>query len=159
MSIGALAGLTTVMLVLYFGLTRVVLAMSRDGLLPKPMAKVNAKTQTPVPLILGSGVFIALIAGLFPIGKVAELVNLGTLAAFFLVCASVIVLRRTRPDLKRPFRTPAVPLVPLLGMLFCGFLMTGLPAATWQAFFIWCAVGLAIYFLYSRSRSELARQV
>lgn len=158
-SIGALAGLTTVMLVLYFGLTRVVLAMSRDGLLPKPMAKLNAKTQTPVPLILGSGVFIALIAGLFPIGKVAELVNLGTLAAFFLVCASVIVLRRTRPDLKRPFRTPAVPLVPLLGMLFCGFLMTGLPAATWQAFFIWCAVGLAIYFLYSRSRSELARQV
>ena len=158
-SIGALAGLTTVMLVLYFGLTRVVLAMSRDGLLPKPMGKVNTKTQTPVPLILGSGVFIALIAGLFPIGKVAELVNLGTLAAFFLVCASVIVLRRTRPDLKRPFRTPAVPLVPLLGMLFCGFLMTGLPAATWQAFFIWCAVGLAIYFLYSRSRSELARQV
>ena len=157
-AVGALAGLTTVMLVLYFGLTRVVLAMSRDGLLPRPMARVNAKTQTPVPLILGAGVFIALIAGLFPIGKVAELVNLGTLAAFFLVCASVIVLRRTRPDLERPFRTPAVPLVPLLGMLFCGFLMTGLPAATWQAFFVWCAIGLAIYFLYSRSRCELARQ-
>ena len=157
-SIGALAGLTTVMLVLFFGLTRVVLAMSRDGLLPRSMARVHAKTQTPVPLILGSGVFIALIAGLFPIGKIAELVNLGTLAAFFLVCASVIVLRRTRPDLKRPFRTPAVPLVPLLGMLFCSFLMLGLPTATWQAFFIWCAIGLVIYFLYSRSRSELARQ-
>ncbi len=101
-SIGALAGITTVMLVLYFGLTRVVLAMSRDGLLPKPMAKVNPKTQTPVRLILGSGVVIALIAGLSPIGKVAQLVNLGTLAAFFMVCASVIVLRKTRPNSSAP---------------------------------------------------------
>jgi APA family basic amino acid/polyamine antiporter len=157
-SIGALAGITTVMLVLYFGLTRVVLAMSRDGLLPKPMAKVNPKTQTPVQLILGSGVAIALIAGLSPIGRVAQLVNLGTLAAFFMVCASVIVLRKTRPELKRPFRTPLVPLVPLLGMGFCGFLMAGLPAITWEAFLIWSAAGLAIYFIYSRTNSELAHQ-
>jgi len=155
-SIGALAGITTVMLVLYFGLTRVVLAMSRDGLLPKPMARLNPKTQTPVRLILGSGVVIALIAGLSPIGKVAQLVNLGTLAAFFMVCASVIVLRKTRPELKRPFRTPLVPLVPLLGMGFCAFLMAGLPAITWKAFFIWSAVGLAVYFVYSRSHSQLA---
>jgi len=157
-SIGALAGITTVMLVLYFGLTRVVLAMSRDGLLPKAMAAVNPKTQTPVHLILGSGVVIALIAGLSPIGKVAQLVNLGTLAAFFMVCASVIVLRKTRPELKRPFRTPLVPLVPLLGMGFCAFLMAGLPAITWEAFFIWSAVGLAIYFVYSRTHSGLAEQ-
>jgi basic amino acid/polyamine antiporter, APA family len=157
-SIGALAGITTVMLVLYFGLTRVVLAMSRDGLLPKPMAKVNPKTQTPVRLILGSGVIIALIAGLSPIGKVAQLVNLGTLAAFFMVCASVIVLRKTRAELKRPFRTPWVPLVPLLGMGFCAFLMAGLPEITWKAFLIWSAVGLSVYFLYSRSRSQLAEQ-
>jgi basic amino acid/polyamine antiporter, APA family len=157
-SIGALAGITTVMLVLYFGLTRVVLAMSRDGLLPKPMAKVNPKTQTPVRLILGSGVIIALIAGLSPIGKVAQLVNLGTLAAFFMVCASVIVLRKTRAELKRPFRTPWVPLVPLLGMGFCAFLMAGLPAITWEAFLIWSAVGLSVYFMYSRSRSQLAGQ-
>src|SRR6202046_296291 len=157
-SIGALAGITTVMLVLYFGLTRVVLAMSRDGLLPKPMAKVNPKTQTPVRLILGSGVIIALIAGLSPIGKVAQLVNLGTLAAFFMVCARVVVLRKTRPELKRPFRTPLVPLVPLLGMAFCAFLMSGLPSITWEAFFIWSAVGLAIYFAYSRIHSELAAQ-
>jgi len=155
-SIGALAGITTVMLVLYFGLTRVVLAMSRDGLLPKPMALVNPKTQTPVRLILASGVAIALIAGLSPIGKVAQLVNLGTLAAFFMVCASVIVLRKTRPELKRPFRTPFVPLVPLLGMASCGFLMWQLPAITWEAFFIWSAIGLALFFLYSRSHSELA---
>ena len=157
-SIGALAGITTVMLVLYFGLTRVVLAMSRDGLLPKPMARVNPKTQTPVRLILGSGVAIALIAGLSPIGKVAQLVNLGTLAAFFMVCASVIVLRKTRPDLKRPFRTPLVPLVPLLGMAFCAFLMAGLPPITWKAFFVWSAFGLALYFSYSRSHSALAVQ-
>jgi APA family basic amino acid/polyamine antiporter len=155
-SIGALAGITTVMLVLYYGLTRVVLAMSRDGLLPKPMAKVNPKTQTPVRLILGAGVVIALIAGLFPIGKVADLVNLGTLAAFFLVCGSVIVLRKTRPDLKRPFRTPLVPLVPVLGMGFCVFLMAGLPAITWIGFAIWSAFGLVVFFLYSRSHSELA---
>jgi len=155
-SIGALAGITTVMLVLYFGLTRVVMAMARDGLLPKPMSAVNPKTQTPVRLILGSGVVIALIAGLFPIGKVAELVNLGTLAAFFLVCASVIVLRKTRPELKRPFRTPLVPLVPLLGMGFCAFLMAGLPAITWEWFAGWSTVGLVVFFLYSRSHSELA---
>jgi APA family basic amino acid/polyamine antiporter len=157
-SIGALAGITTVMLVLYFGLTRVILAMSRDGLLPTLMARINPKTQTPVRLILGSGVVIALIAGLSPIGKVAELVNLGTLAAFFLVCASVIVLRKTRPELKRPFRTPWVPLVPLLGMGFCGFLMAGLPTITWIGFAIWSAVGLGIFFLYSRSHSQLAQQ-
>jgi APA family basic amino acid/polyamine antiporter len=155
-SIGALAGITTVMLVLYFGLTRIVMAMARDGLLPKPMAVINPKTQTPVRLIVGSGVVIALIAGLFPIGKVAELVNLGTLAAFFLVCASVIVLRRTRPDLKRPFRTPLVPLVPILGMLFCGFLMYKLPTLAWIGFVIWSAFGLVLYFVYSRSHSELA---
>ncbi len=88
----------------------------------------------------------------------AQLVNLGTLAAFFMVCASVIVLRKTRPELKRPFRTPWVPLVPLLGMGFCAFLMAGLPAITWQAFFIWSAIGLATFFLYSRSHSELAEQ-
>lgn len=158
-SVGALAGLTTVMLVLYYGLTRVVLAMSRDGLLPKPLARVNARTQTPVPLILGAGVFIALAAGLTPINKVAELVNLGTLAAFLLVCASVIVLRRTRPHLERPFRTPWVPAVPILGMLFCGFLMAGLPLVTWEAFFAWCAIGLAVYFLYSHHRCDLAQQL
>jgi APA family basic amino acid/polyamine antiporter len=157
-SIGALAGITTVMLVLYFGLTRVVLAMSRDGLLPTPMARVNPKTQTPVRLIMGAGLLIALVAGLSPIGKVAQLVNLGTLSAFFLVCASVIVLRRTRPELKRPFRTPWVPLVPILGMGFCAFLMAGLPAITWKAFFIWSGAGLAIYFLYSYRHSELAEQ-
>ncbi|HEX4896202.1 MAG TPA: amino acid permease [Solimonas sp.] len=154
---GAIFGITTVMLVLYYGLTRVVLAMSRDGLLPEGMAAVHPKTQTPVKLILGSGVVIALIAGLLPIGKVAELVNLGTLGAFFLVCASVIVLRKTRPNLHRPFRTPLVPLLPILGMGFCGWLMVSLPVATWIAFGVWMALGLTIYFSYSYRHSELAR--
>ena len=153
---GAIFGITTVMLVLYYALTRVVLAMSRDGLLPKAMAAVHPVRQTPVKLILGSGVLIAFIAGFFPIGKVAELVNLGTLGAFFLVCLSVIILRRTRPDLKRPFRTPLVPLIPILGMGFCAWLMASLPSATWFAFSIWMTLGLLTYFLYSRRRSVLA---
>lgn len=153
---GAIFGITTVMLVLYYGLTRVVLAMSRDGLLPSPMASVHPKTLTPVKLIMGSGVVIALIAGLSPIGKVAELVNLGTLGAFFLVCVSVMVLRKTRPDMLRPFRTPLVPLVPLLGMAFCAWLMVSLPMLTWIAFVIWMSLGLTIYLLYSRHHSALA---
>jgi len=158
-SVGALAGITTVMLVLYYGLTRIVLAMSRDGLLPQPLARVHPRTRTPVRLILGAGAAIALIAGLSPIGKVAELVNLGTLAAFFLVCLSVIILRRTRPALQRPFRTPWVPLVPLLGMAFCGYLMYSLPLLTWEAFLVWFAVGLSIYFLYSYRHSTLTQDV
>lgn len=153
---GAIFGITTVMLVLYYGLTRVVLAMSRDGLLPAALARVNPKTQTPIRLILGSGVFIALVAGLFPIGRVAELVNLGTLGAFFLVCASVLVMRRTRPDMPRPFRVPLVPVVPVLGMAFCGWLMISLPLATWIAFTVWFALGLGVYFLYSRRHSAMA---
>lgn len=155
---GAIAGITTVMLVLYYGLTRVVLAMSRDGLLPSGMSAVNPKTQTPVRLILGSGVVIALVAGLSPIGRVAELVNMGTLSAFFMVCASVIVLRRTRPDLPRPFKTPLVPLFPILGMLFCGYLMWSLPLVTWKAFGVWFTIGILIYFAYSRSHSSLAQR-
>ena len=154
---GAIFGITTVMLVLYYGLTRIVLALSRDGLLPAGMSQIHPKTQTPVKLILGSGVVIALIAGFSPIGKVAELVNLGTLGAFFLVCLSVILLRKSRPALVRPFRVPMVPLIPILGMLFCGYLMVSLPMITWVAFVIWMAFGLATYFLYSHSHSSLAK--
>ena len=100
---------------------------------------------------------IALIAGFFPIGKVAELVNLGTLGAFFLVCLSVILLRKSRPALLRPFRVPMVPLIPILGMGFCGWLMISLPLITWKAFVIWMSVGLVLYFVYSNSHSTLAK--
>jgi len=152
---GAIAGLTTVMLVLYYGLTRVFLAMSRDGLLPPVFSAVNKKTQTPVRVIIASGILIASVAGFTPIGKVAELVNIGTLAAFVLVCGGVILLRRTKPDLKRPFKTPASPLVPLLGIAFCLYLMAALPAETWWRFVVWMATGIVIYFGYSRAHSTL----
>jgi APA family basic amino acid/polyamine antiporter len=155
---GAIAGLTTVMLVLYYGLTRVFLAISRDGLLPPVFAAVHPRTKTPVRVILASGVIMAAIAGLTPIHDVAELVNIGTLFAFVVVCAGVIVLRVTNPDMPRPFRAPFSPLVPLLGIAFCGYLMVSLPLVTWLRFFIWMAVGMVIFFAYSRRRSLLAQQ-
>jgi len=153
---GAIAGLTTVMLVLYYGLTRVFLAMSRDGLLPPVFSVIHPKSHTPVRVILVSGTLIAAIAGFTPIGDVAELVNIGTLAAFVLVCGGVIILRSTRPDLPRPFRTPMSPLIPLLGIAFCLYLMTRLPEVTWLRFVIWLAIGLLVYFGYSRKHSVLA---
>jgi APA family basic amino acid/polyamine antiporter len=153
---GAIAGLTTVMLVLYYGLTRVFLAMSRDGLLPPLFARVNQRTHTPIRVILASGLLMSAVAGLTPIGEVAELVNIGTLAAFFLVCIGVVSLRYTHPDLPRPFKTPWSPVVPLLGAASCLFLMANLPLVTWLRFGIWLLLGLVIYFLYSRQHSLLA---
>lgn len=153
---GAIAGLTTVMLVLYYALTRIFLAMSRDGLLPPIFAQVNKTTQTPVRIIITSGILMAAIAGLTPIGHVAELVNIGTLAAFVLVCAGVIILRYKQPDLPRPFKTPFSPLIPLLGMAFCIYLMISLPLITWLRFIIWLMIGMIIYFVYSRHHSQLA---
>lgn len=154
---GAIAGLTTVMLVLFYGLTRIFLAMARDGLLPSMFAAVHTGTRTPVRIILVSGVCMAGIAGFLPIGVVAELVNIGTLAAFVLVCGGVIYLRYTQPELPRPFKTPLSPLIPLLGMMSCTYLMYSLPAATWARFLLWMGLGLLIYFLYSRRHSVLAR--
>ncbi|HJX16832.1 MAG TPA: amino acid permease [Acidiferrobacterales bacterium] len=154
---GAIAGLTTVMLVLYYGLTRVFLAMSRDGMLPPLFSAINKSTHTPVRVIMASGVLIAAIAGFTPIGDVAELVNIGTLAAFVLVCAGVIHLRYTRPDLKRPFRTPFGSVTPLLGIVFCVYLMLSLPPVTWMRFGVWLALGAVIYFTYSRTHSTLNR--
>jgi len=153
---GAIAGLTTVMLVLYYGLTRVFLAMSRDGLLPPIFARVHPRTATPVRVILISGLLMAAIAGFTPIGQVAELVNIGTLAAFFLVCLGVIWLRYTHPDLPRPFRTPWSPLIPLLGAAACLYLALQLPLITWLRFGLWLVLGLVIYFAYSRRHSALA---
>ena len=154
---GAIAGLTTVMLVLYYGLTRVFLAMSRDGLLPPVFSAVNRSTRTPIRVIMVSGILIAAIAGFTPINDVAELVNIGTLAAFVLVCGGVMALRYTQPDVPRPFRTPFSPLIPLLGMASCMYLMAQLPAVTWWRFAIWLAIGVVVYFAYSRSHSSLAQ--
>ncbi|MDD2723578.1 MAG: amino acid permease [Methylovulum sp.] len=156
-STGVIAGLTTVMLVLYYGLTRIIYAMSRDGLLSPFFSQVHEKTQTPVRVIVLCGVLISLIAGLIPLGELAELVNIGTLAAFVLVCFGAIVLRITQPDLPRPFRTPFSPLLPVLGMLSCGALMAFLPAITWLRFVVWLVIGLIVYFVYSIHNSKLAK--
>jgi len=155
-AVGAIAGLTTVMLVLYYGLTRVFLAMSRDGLLPPLFSNVHPRTGTPVRVILVSGILIAVIAGFTSIDEVAELVNIGTLGAFLLVCIGVVTLRYTHPDLPRPFRTPFSPIFPALGGLFCLYLMLSLPEITWLRFLVWLAIGLIVYFGYSRAHSELA---
>ncbi len=156
-STGVIAGLTTVMLVLYYGLTRIVFAMSRDGLLSPFFNQVNTTTQTPVRVIVICGITIALIAGFIPLGDLAELVNIGTLAAFVLVCFGVIMLRINKPELARPFRTPFGYLFPVLGMLSCSALMSFLPALTWLRFVVWLGLGLLFYFSYSIRYSKLAQ--
>ena len=156
-STGVIAGLTTVMLVVYYGLTRIIFAMSRDGLLSPLFSKVNKTTQTPIRVIVLCGFIMSMIAGFVPLGELAELVNIGTLAAFVLVCFGVIVLRITQPNLKRPFRSPFSPLFPVLGMLSCGALMAFLPGITWLRFIIWLIIGLIVYFVYSMENSKLAK--
>jgi APA family basic amino acid/polyamine antiporter len=152
---GAIAGLTTVMLVMYYGLTRICLAITRDGLLPASFASINPRTQTPIKIILSSGLIIAIIAGLVPIGAAAELVNIGTLSAFTLVCGGVIALRWLQPELLRPFKLPWNPLIPLLGVIFCFYLMINLAVFTWISFVIWSSIGLVVYFAYGYKGSKL----
>lgn len=157
-STGVIAGLTTVMLVLYYGLTRIIFAMSRDGLLSPFFAEVNHKTHTPVRVIVLTGLIMSVAAGLLPLGALAELVNIGTLAAFVLVCLGVIVLRIRQPHLHRPFKNPFNPLFPILGMLSCGGLMAFLPSQTWLRFVVWLTLGLIVYFTYSVRHSKLANK-
>lgn len=152
---GVIAGLTTVMLVLYYGLTRILLSMSTDGLLPKFFSTVDKKTHTPVKNTVVCGIVMAVTAGVLPLGLLAELVNIGTLAAFVLVCAGVIVLRQTKPKMKRPFKMPFGILLPVLGILSCGALIIFLPLMTQLRFLGWLAIGLLIYFMYSRKHSRV----
>ena len=156
-STGVIAGLTTVMLVLYYGLTRIIFAMSRDGLFSPFFSKVNPKTHTPIRVIVLCGIIMATAAGFIPLGELAELVNIGTLAAFVLVCLGVLVLRITKPEMKRPFRSPFSPIFPVLGMLSCSALMAFLPAITWLRFVIWLVIGLMVYFSFSVHHSKLAK--
>ncbi|MCX6739346.1 MAG: amino acid permease [Candidatus Parcubacteria bacterium] len=152
---GAIAGITTVMLVCYYGLTRIIFAMGRDGLLPVFLSKINKTTQTPIWAITISGLFISLTAGLVPLGELAELVNIGTLLAFFVVCIGVIVLRIRRPEMRRPFKIPFGWTIPVLGALSVAGLGYFLSGATWTRFFIWQGIGLLIYFGYSIGHSKL----
>jgi APA family basic amino acid/polyamine antiporter len=155
-NIGAIAGLSSVVLVMMMGQARVFYAMSRDGLLPRAFGKVHPRFRTPYITTIVTGIVAALVAGFFPIGLLGELVSIGTLLAFVIVCASIIVLRRTRPDLPRPFRTPLVPLVPILGILVCFGMMAFLPSDTWIRLIVWMGVGFVIYFAYGKSHARTA---
>ncbi len=157
-AVGVIAGLITVMLVLYYGLTRIIFAMARDGLLPPVFGHVHPRTRTPVPTIVFVGVVCALLAGFVPLGELAELVNIGTLFAFVMVCVGVLVLRGTQPALHRPFRMPWHPFIPLAGALSCTALMSFLPAITWGRFVVWLALGVVFYFAYSVRHSTLDAQ-
>ena len=153
--LGAVLGLASVILVMLLGQSRVFYSMSRDGLLPPWVGKIHPKTRTPIYTQLLVGVFAAIFGGLFPIQILGELVSIGTLLAFVLVCGGIIVLRKTRPDLERPFRTPWVPLIPILGVVSCLGLMATLPLDTWLRLFIWMVIGFGVYFGYGRRHSKL----
>ncbi len=153
-SVGALAGMTTVMLVMLFGQSRIFFAMSRDGLLPKFFSEVNPHTHTPTKSILFIGIITACVAGLFPLATVAELVNMGTLVAFAIVALGVLILRKKQPELKRPFRCPAVPYVPVLCIGSCGFLILHLKPIAHLMFLVWLCLGLVVYFMYGMRNSE-----
>jgi APA family basic amino acid/polyamine antiporter len=156
-SFGAAVGLTTVCMILLLGQTRVFFAMSRDGLLPRFFSQVHPRFKTPHRPTILLGVIIAILAGFTSLSELAELVNIGTLFAFVVVAIGVIILRRTRPDLHRAFRTPWVPFLPILSVLASLWLMLNLPAETWLRFGIWMVIGFFVYFLYGRSHSRLGR--
>ncbi len=152
---GAVAGLTTVVMTLLIGAVRVLFAMSRDGLLPTGFAHTNPKTGTPVRITLTIGAMVAVIAGFTPIDKLEEMVNIGTLTAFMLVSIAVPILRRTRPDLERPFKVPFSPYLPILAALVCFYLMLNLTVETWLRFLVWMVIGFAIYFGYGQRHSRV----
>jgi basic amino acid/polyamine antiporter, APA family len=152
--ISALFGLFSTILVQLLGQTRIFFSMSRDGLLPEVFGRVHPRFRTPYLSTILVGLVVAATAGLLPIGVLSQLVSIGSLLAFVLVCIGVLVLRRTAPDVRRPFRTPGVPWVPVLGALICIVQMVSLPRSTWERLIIWMAAGLVIYFLYGRSRAR-----
>jgi APA family basic amino acid/polyamine antiporter len=154
--LGALVAIASVVLTIFYGQTRIMFAMCRDGLLPRGFAKLTAR-KTPIYITLVFGTLAGCLTAFVPLSDLAELVNIGTLFAFLLVNVGVVVLRRTAPDLERGFRVPLVPLFPLIGAALCIFLMTYLEALTWVRFAIWLAVGMAIYVAYGRTHSRLQR--
>lgn len=157
-SVGAICGITSVLLVMMYGSTRLFYSLSRDGLLPKAFSQVSGKSGAPTKSIVWVFVITALVAGFLPIGRVAELVNIGTLAAFIIVSLSVILLRKSRPDLERPFKVPFVPVIPILAIAFCLFLIIQLPIFTKIAFVVWISIGFVVYVLYGYKHSSLNEQ-
>lgn len=157
-SVGAMCGITSVLLVMMFGQTRIFFAMSRDGLLPKALGAVNEKTQTPVFCTTLVGIAAAIIAGFLPIGIVSEMTNIGTLAAFVIVSLGVVVLRHRRPDLNRPFKCPGAPFTPIISALACIYLIMNLQVATMIRFVVWFILGMIVYFGYSRKHSTMQNE-
>ena len=155
--LGAIIGMVSSILVFQLGQARVWFAMSRDRLLPDAFAKLHPRFRTPAFATWFAGVLVAIPAGLFDVGTLAELSNIGTLFAFVLVSVGVLILRRRQPERRRGFRVPGGPVFPVLSVIFCGLLMAGLPVRTWERFFVWLLIGLCVYFFYSRKRSEFYR--
>ncbi len=156
---GAMTGITSVLLVMMLSQPRVMLALARDGLVPKGFfGDIHPKFRTPWKSTILTGLFVASMAGFIPLSILAEMTSIGTLFAFVIVCGAVLVMRRTNPNAKRPFRAPLVPLVPILGILTCLLLMFSLPAENWYRLIIWLIAGLAIYFLYGRRHSVMSHQ-
>lgn len=153
--IAALAGLSSVILVMLLGQPRIFYAMSRDGLLPPVFHKVHPKYKTPYISTLLTGLVAMVFAGTLPISKLGELVSIGTLLAFTIVCVSIVILRKTRPEIPRPFKTPWVPFIPILGALICLAQMFALPLETWFRLIVWMAIGFLIYYFYGRKHSKL----
>jgi APA family basic amino acid/polyamine antiporter len=157
-AVAAIAGLSSVILVDIVAMGRIGFALCRDGLLPAWIGEVHRKWETPYRVTIGTTAVVMLLAGFVPLDALAEMVSIGTLFAFFVVSVAVIVLRRTRPKMKRPFRVPQVPLLPIVSAVFCVGLMTNLALETWLRFLVWLVLGLAIYFSYGRSHSRLAQR-
>jgi APA family basic amino acid/polyamine antiporter len=153
--IGILAGYTSVILVMLLGQSRVFYSMSRDGLLPKLFSDIHPKFKTPWRCNLVFMVFVSLFSGFVPLSSLGDMTSIGTLLAFVIVCGGIMVMRRTHPNLPRPYKTPLVPLVPILGIVVCFAMMASLDRMTWIRLIVWLAIGLAIYFTYSRTRSHL----
>jgi APA family basic amino acid/polyamine antiporter len=159
-SLGAIAGITSVLLVMMLSQPRIFLAMARDGLLPpKFFGAVHPKFRTPWKSTILTGLFVAVTSALVPLRILAELVNIGTLLAFVIVCAAVLIMRRTHPTTPRPFRAPLFPFVPIMGILTCLLLMFSLPSENWWRLIIWLAIGFAVYFAYGRKHSVIAREL
>ena len=157
-AVGAICGITTVLLVILYGQSRIFFAMSRDGMVPANVCKIHRRFHTPYRVTILGAVFVSVIAGFFPIGMIAEMANIGTLSAFLIASIGVLVLRKTEPNLKRNFKCPAVWLIAPLAVLSCGYLMANLPLATWHRFGFWLLFGLCVYFGYSRAHSVIGRR-
>ena len=157
-SLGAIAGITSVLLVMMLSQPRVLLAMARDGLVPSSFfGAIHERFRTPWKSTILTGIFVSLLAAFIPLRILAELVNIGTLLAFVIVCTAVLIMRKTNPNAERPFRVPFVPVTPILGIAFCLLLMFSLPPENWLRLFIWLGIGFIIYFSYGKKHSVMAR--